>query len=330
MCAVDYYYVYLLSLSLSLSLSLLLAGMVEDINKAIARLDETLEGEVEGSYADYQADTFKQCKALAKNAQEMVLRSSSSPGDMAPTSRDLTTTYSQLVDDARGALATIESNDVALRLRKTVHDLGDGCIELVHCAANVQGNPDNQPTKRDLADAARIVTEKVSHVVSAIQAGAIGTQACNEAIASINGIVGDLETTAMFATAGALNEEGDGGTSFSEHRVNILETAKKLVEDTKRLVSSAGGSQEALADAATNAVRTITNEAEYVKLGAAALGSEDMEAQLLLLTAVKDVANALGDLIGSTRMASGKSVQDPAMEALKSSAKVSRGGRTEN
>ena len=45
-------------------------------------------------------------------------------------------------------------------------------------------------------------------MVSAIQAGAIGTQACNEAISSIAGIVGDLETTAMFCTAGALNAEG--------------------------------------------------------------------------------------------------------------------------
>lgn len=44
--------------------------------------------------------------------------------------------------------------------------------------------------------------------------------------------------------------------------------------------------------------------------------------QLLLLTAVKDVANALKDLIESTRNASGKSVQDPAMEKLKTSAKV--------
>lgn len=59
-----------------------------------------------------------------------------------------------------------------------------------------------------------------------------------------------------------------------------------------------------------------------MKLGAASLTSEDMEAQLLLLTAVKDVASSLGDLIGSTRMASGKSVQDPSMEELKSSAKV--------
>ena len=44
--------------------------------------------------------------------------------------------------------------------------------------------------------------------------------------------------------------------------------------------------------------------------------------QLLLLTAAKDVANALGDLIGATRTASGKSVQDPAMDKLKTSAKV--------
>ena len=99
------------------------------------------------------------------------------------------------------------------------------------------------------------------------------------------------------------------------------------MEDTKRLVSSAGGSQEQLAEATQIAVKTITSEADHVKLGAASLGSDDMEAQLLLLTAVKDVANALGDLIGATRSASGKSVQDPSMEQLKTSAKVGKGGR---
>lgn len=62
--------------------------------------------------------------------------------------------------------------------------------------------------------------------------------------------------------------------------MNILETAKLLVEDTKKLVSSAGGSQDALAEAATNAVKTITSEADHVKLGATALGSDDMEAQV--------------------------------------------------
>ena len=46
--------------------------------------------------------------------------------------------------------------------------------------------------------------------------------------------------------------------------------------------------------------------------------------QLLLLNAVRDVAKSLGDLIDSTRVASGKSVSDPAMEQLKGSAKVGR------
>lgn len=63
-------------------------------------------------------------------------------------------------------------------------------------------------------------------MVSAVQAGAIGTQACNEAVASIRGIIGDMETTAMFATAGALNPEGQQG-SFASHRDQILETAKQ-------------------------------------------------------------------------------------------------------
>lgn len=58
---------------------------------------------------------------------------------------------------------------------------------------------------------------QVSYIVSAIQAGAVGTQACNEAISTIMGIIGDLETTAMFCTAGALNPEGKPG-SFSDHR----------------------------------------------------------------------------------------------------------------
>ena len=59
-----------------------------------------------------------------------------------------------------------------------------------------------------------------------------------------------------------------------------------------------------------------------MKLAAASLTSDDMEAQMLLLTAVKDVALSLGDLVEASRMASGKSRQDPSMENLKESAKV--------
>ena len=69
---------------------------------------------------------------------------------------------------------------------------------------------------------------QVGYVLAAIQAGAVGTQACNEAIANIKGIVGDLETSAMFVTAGALMTDGPKGT-FTEHCHNIVETAKVYV-----------------------------------------------------------------------------------------------------
>ncbi|CAG0911779.1 unnamed protein product, partial [Cyprideis torosa] len=88
----------------------------------------------------------------------------------------------------------------------------------------------------------------------------------------------------------------------------------------KTLVTGAASSQEQLAVAAQNAVQTISQLVEVVKLGAASLGSHNPEAQVMLINAVKDVASALGDLIQSTKTAAGKHINDPAMVALKDSA----------
>lgn len=132
-----------------------------------------------------------------------------------------------------------------------------------------------------------------------------GIQACNNAASAVSGIVGDVDTIIMFATAGALHAEKENET-FSDHRENILRTAKALVEDTKTLVTGAASSQEHLAIAAQSAVSTITQLAEVVKYGAASLGADNPESQVMLLNAVKDVAEALGDLIQATKSASGK------------------------
>ena len=96
--------------------------MVDEIQKAMARLEETLPDEVDQTYADYQTATFDHCKAVVKHTQEMVLKSGSAPDELAGTSRELTTTYSQLVESARGALATIESTEV-------------GCLTSPQCVA---------------------------------------------------------------------------------------------------------------------------------------------------------------------------------------------------
>lgn len=129
-------------------------------------------------------------------------------------------------------------------------------------------------------------------MLAALQASSRGTQACINAASTVSGIIGDLDTTILFATAGTLHAENED-ESFADHRENILKTAKALVEDTKTLVAGAASSQEQLAVAAQNAVATIVQLSDVVKLGAASLGSNNPEAQVFLSVAMLIVIDEL-------------------------------------
>uniref|UniRef100_A0A8C7SEJ8 Talin 1 n=1 Tax=Oncorhynchus mykiss TaxID=8022 RepID=A0A8C7SEJ8_ONCMY len=257
-----------------------LGGMVDSITAAINKMEESPAGEPDGSFVDYQTTMVKTAKAIAVTVQEMI----------------------------------------GSHIKKQVGELGFNCTGLVTKAGALQCSPNDSFTKKELIDSARKVSEKVSHVLAALQAGNRGTQACITAASTVSGIIADLDTTIMFATAGTLNRENS--ETFADHREHILKTAKALVEDTKLLVSGAGASQERLAQAAQSSVITITKLADVVKLGAASLGAEDPETQVVLINAVKDVAKALSDLISATKAAAGKPHDDPAMLQLKNSAKV--------
>lgn len=62
--------------------------------------------------------------------------------------------------------------------------------------------------------------------------------------------------------------------------------------------------------------------ADAVKRGACSLTSAQPDSQVMVINAVKDVAAALGELINATKLASGKPINDPAMQDLKESARV--------
>ncbi|XP_078189432.1 talin-2 isoform X3 [Callithrix jacchus] len=258
----------------------LVGGMVDAIAEAMSKLDEGTPPEPKGTFVDYQTTVVKYSKAIAVTAQEMI----------------------------------------GFQIRTRVQDLGHGCIFLVQKAGAFQVCPTDSYTKKELIECARAVTEKVSLVLWALQAGNKGTQACITAATAVSGIIADLDTTIMFATAGTLNAENS--ETFADHRENILKTAKALVEDTKLLVSGAASTPDKLAQAAQSSAATITQLAEVVKLGAASLGSNDPETQVVLINAIKDVAKALSDLISATKGAASKPADDPSMYQLKGAAKV--------
>ncbi|KAM9861436.1 talin-2 [Aulostomus maculatus] len=298
----------------------MVGGMVDSIAEAMAKLDEGTPPEPEGSFVDYQTSMVKYSKAIAVTAQEMMTKSVTCPDELGALASQVTVDFSQLAVQGRLAAHTAEPEEIGFQIKTRVQDLGHGCIFLVQKAGALQITPSDSFTKRELIDCARAVTEKVSLVLSALQAGNKGTQACITAASAVSGIIADLDTTIMFASAGTLNAEND--ESFADHRENILKTAKALVEDTKMLVSGAASGQDKLAQAAQSSAKTITQLTDVVKLGAASIGSDDPETQVVLINAVKDVAKALAELISATKCAAGKAADDPSMYQLKSAAKV--------
>ncbi|XP_008951494.1 talin-2 isoform X1 [Pan paniscus] len=298
----------------------LVGGMVDAIAEAMSKLDEGTPPEPKGTFVDYQTTVVKYSKAIAVTAQEMMTKSVTNPEELGGLASQMTSDYGHLAFQGQMAAATAEPEEIGFQIRTRVQDLGHGCIFLVQKAGALQVCPTDSYTKRELIECARAVTEKVSLVLSALQAGNKGTQACITAATAVSGIIADLDTTIMFATAGTLNAENS--ETFADHRENILKTAKALVEDTKLLVSGAASTPDKLAQAAQSSAATITQLAEVVKLGAASLGSDDPETQVVLINAIKDVAKALSDLISATKGAASKPADDPSMYQLKGAAKV--------
>ncbi|XP_037034773.1 talin-2 isoform X2 [Bradysia coprophila] len=297
------------------------SGLMEQISRSIARITDkrqSLHGvSISEGFVDYQTRMVQNAKDIARLANEMNAKVALDPSKLAQLSVDMTHHYNQLAQDSIGASYTTSSPDSSIRIKTSVLDLGRSVGTLIQAGAGVQ--PDDPSGQAEVGRGARDVTEKVSQVLAALQAGSRGTQACINAASTVSGIIGDLDTTIMFATAGTLNSDDDG--NFADHREHILKTAKALVEDTKVLVAGAAGSQDQLAAAAQNAVTTILQLADAVKRGACSLGSGQPDSQVMVINAVKDVAAALGELINATKLASGKPIHDPAMQDLKETAR---------
>lgn len=142
---------------------------------------------------------------------------SNNVGDLGTLAQSLTRDYAALADETRGAVACSPHPELAARLLRIVQDLGNVCIDVVKDAGHLQGSPGDSFARTDLSEHTRKVSEKVSQVLATLQAGARGTQACINAASTVSGIIGDLDTTIMFATAGTLNADGD--EAFSDHRL---------------------------------------------------------------------------------------------------------------
>ncbi len=228
------------------------------------------------------------------------------------------------------------------RIKAIAQDLGKSCIDLIHLTGQYQsessssGDLDNS----ELLSQCRLVDSHAQELLNSFRhqpphphhhhhhqhqhhlsnfnannnsqndsGNNMGAQACANAENAISGILADLGTVCMFATSGTLKSDAaeSEDDSFGNHREAVLRSAKTLVEDTKALVSASGAQQidqSELARCVQTSVRTIARLADSVKLGAGSLGSDQPDAQILVLNAVRDVASALRDLVATIKQLS--------------------------
>ncbi|XP_014214953.1 talin-2 [Copidosoma floridanum] len=299
------------------------SGLIDSITRAMVKLESdtlTSQDNIE-SFVTYQTGMVETAKEIARTAQEISTKSNVDDARVKSLVIDISHTYTDLARETLGASIATSNKKVSTELRTSARELGKACSDMVQVAGTYKIKSDDTCVQKEIFECSKAISEKVSQILEILQAESHGTQTCINAASVISGVIGDLDTTIMFATAGSLHAENKND-SFANHRSNILEAAKALVKDTKQLVAGAASSQEQLSRAAENIVSTITQLAEAVKYGAASLGSNNPEAQIMLIHSVRDVSSALGDLVQATKSASGKPADDPKMAHLKESAEI--------
>jgi hypothetical protein len=305
----------------------LMNGLIDGISRSIAIADQTQQITSVDTLADIQARMVSHLNLIGQTASDVPLVKSPDIAQLGQLFLQIDEHFRSFSEDSRIAQNLMISSVLGQRLKSSVQNLGMACIELIKIGTRRHNFPNDQRLFHQLSQQSLLIEQRIREVLVILSEGAQGTQACINAAQTVSGIIGDLNTTIMFATSGSLNppishELTTVSPPIINHRDVILRTAKALFEDTKALVSGAASNQEQLAVAAQNSVRSILQLTEAVKTGVSQLSPDSIEAQVMMIHAVRDVASALSNLIQATTHASGRNHNDPAIGNLKEAAKV--------
>lgn len=189
------------------------SSIVNCLSEAIFQVDDYRQesscSDSEEGLVQYQSRMMISTKEIAKTAQDIVIKSSSSPNALGGLANHISGHYQNLATDSKGAIQNTQSNELAMRIKSTVQELGQVTIELVKATGSCQMTPNDSFVLKDVSETARNVGDRCANVLSSLNAISRGTHALENAANTVSGILGDLDTTIMFATAGTLNADQD-------------------------------------------------------------------------------------------------------------------------
>jgi talin len=297
------------------------------INQMVQRVTEASE-KVEKPRAN-PGDTFaaahhamnEAVRNVAKKVQDVSQPSQDLP-HIRQDVQELVDSYCKLAEAASVGIATSDTPDVAEHLKLGVQSLGGAMVSQLGALGTFLADEDAR-TKRDLISTTKALKEKLSFMLGTLQSASKGTQACEEASSMISGMVSDLETSAMFASYGALKSETQGTGAFVQHHREMLGSSAELLLDLDSLVAGTSGSQDQLAIAARKTMVDMNRATEATKLASTAL-NDNSDFQMSLLNSAKNVAKSLIGVLDSCKVNAGKPPNDPALKELKVKSKEAK------
>ncbi len=116
-----------------------------------------------GDFVGLQSRMMTSTKEIARTAQEIVIKSSSDPGQLGKLASHISECYQELARDAKGASGEMARNnpEMGARIRSSVQELGQATIELIKATGSCQLTPNDTFALKDVSENAREVGEKV-------------------------------------------------------------------------------------------------------------------------------------------------------------------------
>ncbi|KAJ3220116.1 Talin-1 [Dinochytrium kinnereticum] len=288
---------------------------VEKIEGLIATLEARVPVKASQSYQVSAGDLQSFGKTIVERVGDVITKAKT-PEKFREYGGKICDLYESLLGVTCTAVAGTDDAKVKQGLFDAVRQLGGSTIRLIEAMrlASAKSAADHA-SRLKLGQAGREVSSNVSNLIIASKEGSRGIIICQETISNINDTVADIESTYIFAQAGNLDPI-DSKDSFSRHKDNLLNATKTLTELVKGFISAVTGTQDQLANVATQSLKALDALKDTARLGAVSVTSGDKHMQQQLLGATKAVAESLQNLIAAAARCHGKPTNDPAMSEM--------------
>ena len=170
-------------------------------------------GEKVGDIGTIKSRLATSTREIAHLAQDILTKSNTDPEKLDGLTPRLAQYYKNLTSDINFVVDQTNNDESGIETRELARDLGQSITELIEYTCTQQINP-QESFMMAIASNAQIVAENSVKVLTSVNAVAKRAQALDQIANSLNGIVNNLDTTIMFASAGTLNTD-DGTEVFA-------------------------------------------------------------------------------------------------------------------